>query len=130
MKTMVQKTFVFVLLTLSLAVIPILAQGKVTVDVAFDFSAAGTKFPAGSYALETTRQSGSAIWIRNLASGNSVAVPYITRLSPRSADKAEFVFDKDGDNAYLSEVYVPGTDGYHLKGAPGKHTHVSVQGKK
>ncbi len=60
--------------------------------------------------------------------GASVKVAFLTRLSSREGNP-QVVFDKDGDTYFLSEIYLAGKDGYHLQGAPGRHTHVKVDTK-
>ena len=47
-------------------------------------------------------------------------------LGQRPANESSVTFDKVGDAYYLAEVYISGSDGYHLQGAPGPHTHVKV----
>ena len=32
-----------------------------------------------------------------------------------------------GDELFLAEIYIVGTDGYFFKGAPGKHKHLVVK---
>jgi hypothetical protein len=56
--------------------------------------------------------------------------PVVTRLSPRTGEEAEVVFDVVGTDHYLSEVYMPGFDGYLLKAAESQHTHMKVKAKK
>jgi hypothetical protein len=119
-----------VVLILSLGAIPLLAQGKWVFDVSFEFSVGGAKLPAGRYELGISRQSLDIITVANLDTGKSIAVNYLTRLGPRNIEKPELVFDKDGDQAYLSEIHIPNIDGFHLQGAPGKHSHVSIIGTK
>jgi hypothetical protein len=43
------------------------------------------------------------------------------------ASEAKVVFDKVGDVYYLSEVWMPGSDGFLLMATKEKHTHVKVK---
>jgi hypothetical protein len=56
----------------------------------------------------------------------------ITRLGATEppAAEARLVFDKVGAVSYLSELWMPGSDGYLVHAAKGKHTHVSVKATK
>ena len=101
----------------------------VVTDIQFPFKAGGKEFSAGKYRIETILQS-EELTIRNEATGKAVVLSYTTRLSPRESEEGSVVFDKAGDQYYLSEIYMPGIDGFGLKGATGKHTHVKVKGSK
>ena len=56
-------------------------------------------------------------------------MPVTSRLSDRG-NEALVVFDKEGELYYLSEIFMPGIDGFQVKGATGKHTHVKVKAGK
>ncbi len=94
-------------------------------DIKFPFRAGSDSLPAGKYKI----QAGDVnLTIRNMDTGATIKVPFLTRLSSREG-KPELVFDKEGETFFLSEIYMAATDGYHLQGAPGKHTHVKVETK-
>ncbi len=97
-------------------------------NVPFPFKAAGKDFPAGKYLIDAGLPS-EELTIRNEATGKAAILPYDGRLSERG-DEALLVFDKQGDQHYLSEIYIPGLDGFELKAASGKHTHVKVKAGK
>ncbi|HYK91952.1 MAG TPA: hypothetical protein VE398_24510 [Acidobacteriota bacterium] len=98
---------------------------QMVVNVQFPFKAVGTDFPSGTYRIETSNtEEIHAITIRNLATGEAKIVPFLTRLSERETPAV--VFDKVGDQYYLSEIYMTGLDGFYIKAAPGTHTHVKV----
>ncbi len=99
----------------------------VTADIQFPFKAGGKEFSAGKYRLESDLQSGDII-LRNESTGKALLLPVTERLSGR--DEALVVFDKQGDQYYLSEIYMPGIDGFEVKAATGKHTHVKVKAGK
>jgi len=98
----------------------------VVANIDFPFKAGKTTFPAGKYSINQSPE--EELTIRSMDTGKGVIVPFTTRLSPREDNAALVVFDKDGDQYYLSEIYMPGIDGFALTGAPGKHTHVKVKG--
>ncbi len=97
-------------------------------NVPFPFKAAGKEFPAGKYRIDAGLPS-EDLTIRNEDTGKAAILPSAGRLSERG-DEALLVFDKQGEQNYLSEIYIPGIDGFELKGASGKHTHVKVKGGK
>jgi hypothetical protein len=109
-------------LVVALAAAPAQALDKARMNVAFAFSAADVTFPAGNYEFFFEKE--GQLTIREVAGGKHSVVSCSTRLSPRQISKPVLVFDKAGDKSYLTELYFPGADGYFLKGAPGKHTHI------
>ncbi len=103
-------------------------KNRITVDVSFKFSASGEMFTPGRYEIMADSQGAARLRIRSLPNGEVKFLNYMTRLSGRSDNKPQLVFDREGDTAYLTEIYLPGMDGYYLKGAPGEHKHTTVQG--
>ncbi len=97
------------------------------VNIQFPFKAMGKDFPAGKYQIEAELQPGE-LKLTNEATGQGAVMTYTTRLSER--DEALVVFDKQADKYFLSEIYIPGIDGFELKAAEGAHTHVKVKGSK
>ena len=120
---------VVALFVLSLSGKTLYAQSLV-VDVPFAFKAGDKEFAAGSYKIQPMKQSQNTISFRNTKTGETTLVPFITRLSPRGPGAGNVVFDKVGGQSYLSEVYLPGLDGFHLQGAPGEHTHAVLGSAK
>ncbi len=54
----------------------------------------------------------------------------LTRIAQVGTSEPVVVFDKAADGTcYLSEVHMPGIDGFTFRGAPAKHTHVKVTPK-
>lgn len=100
----------------------------VVANIPFSFMAGGKTLPAGEYQF-AEGSLGKEMAIRGENLKADVFAPVITRLGERPGDEAEVVFDKVGDNYYLSELHVPGMDGYLFQGAPGKHVHVRVKAK-
>jgi len=99
----------------------------ISVEIPFGFLAGGKLLPAGTYRF-TENESGGALKVTNVKTDESVMVPIFTRIAPQS--DAEVIFDKVGDKHHISEVYLPGVDGFLLKAAPARHTHVRAKGRK
>lgn len=108
-----------------------LAQGtpNLMADISFSFVAGTKTLPAGQYEFLPSNNELEML-VRNQKTGESTFVPVLTRLGPRSEGEAEVIFDLAGNQHYLSEVHVPGIDGFAFKAAPGKHTHVGVKARK
>jgi len=98
-------------------------------DIPFSFLAGTKTLPAGQYEFLPSVNE-LEMTVRNQKTGESVFVPVLTRLGPRSERDAEVVFDVSGNQHYLAELHVPGIDGFAFKAAPGKHSHVAVKAKK
>jgi hypothetical protein len=117
------------LLVLFLGVVAVYAQKPhATVQIPFAFTAAGTELPAGTYRLTTDTSNPHLFMIRNISGGASATVPVITRLSASDSPKPQVVFDKVGEKRILSEIYIPGVDGYQIAGTKNEHTHQKVTG--
>ena len=101
----------------------------VVADIPFSFMVSGKSLPAGPYQFAESAN-GNEITVSSTSGKTSLMAPVVTRLSSRTAEESEVVFDVVGKDYYLSEVYVPGYDGYQLKGAPGQHTHIKIKTKK
>ncbi len=99
------------------------------IDVPFSFVAGTKTLPAGEYTLQPSNRD-EEVTVRNAKSGETIFVPVLTRLGQRSGEQAEAVFDVAGNEHYLAELHIPTIDGFAFKGVPGKHSHVSVKGKK
>ncbi len=104
------------------------AQTSAFADVAFKFVAAGKDMAPGKYELRLDNDRSAFTLVSPSGSGEFLLT--VTRLAasePPSSD-TRFVFDKVGDTYYLSEVWLPGEDGYLLYAAKEKHTHRTVKG--
>jgi hypothetical protein len=99
----------------------------VTVEVPFGFYAGEKMLPPGTYSI-TEGDLENEVKITDLKSQENTKLQIFTRLGLRP--DAEVLFDKVGDVYRLSEVYIPGLDGFLFKAAQGKHTHIRIQGKK
>ncbi len=121
---------VSVILTLSL--LAVLAgnyayAGTLTVNIRQPFIAGGKSLPAGRYRILADDENAQFVTIRNLETSTSSEIRFDTRLSAREGENGSAVFDKVGDELYLSEIYIIGMDGFFFKSAPGKHKHLVVK---
>jgi hypothetical protein len=99
----------------------------VTGKIAFPFTAGGKALPAGQYDFV---RDGAGPTIRVVSAGKNMAlVPIITRMSGAihtTPNDSHIVFDKVGDKYALSEIWIPGQDGYMLSSTKGEHGHAVV----
>jgi hypothetical protein len=106
------------------AVAQVTASATVTID--FAFTASGKEMPAGEYLVRT--EPGRVTVSPMGASKEAVIMPVLTRLGRHDDDSfPELVFDKLGGKFLLSEVWVPGADGFMLLATAVEHDH-AIQG--
>lgn len=108
------------------------AAETVKAHVPFAFQVGKKTMPAGDYELQVDR-SQERVTIMSETKGPSAIEAILTYLAPTphsDADHAHLVFDKVGNNAYLSEVWEPGLDGVLLHTTQGKHEHSTVHAKR
>jgi hypothetical protein len=101
----------------------------VVANITFDFYVGKELMPAGTYNFDLDQKPGLVL-LSNAKNNKSLLATVLTRISQTPGEDTRVVFDKMGDNYYLSELHAPGTDGYHFVGAPGPHSHVSVKAGK
>jgi hypothetical protein len=117
------------LLVITLGVVAGFAQRpKAKVQIPFSFVAAGSELPAGTYTITTDTANPGLLLVRSETGGQNAQCPVITRLSPSESSKPQVVFDKMGEKRILSEVYLPGLDGFQLAGTTSEHSHQKVSG--
>ncbi len=99
------------------------------VNVPFKFNLNEKAFPAAMYYVRYEQSSDSVEVLgqsRNLLS----RVRVITRLAPspgaKSNGSVRLVFDQVGEERYLSEVWIPGADGFLLRATSERHKHATV----
>jgi hypothetical protein len=120
-----KKRFMSVLV---LAVIAVAGSGSLLsaqmmkVDIPFEFKVEDKVLSAGTYEIRHEKGS-SSLTLKNLDTSEMTRVPFITRLSKRPDREGSVAFDEANGASYLSEVYLPRVDGFHLQGAPGEHDH-------
>jgi hypothetical protein len=107
------------------------AQEGAVADIGFKFVAAGKTMPPGKYDL-TINSDRSAFTLAPDGKGAGVILVAMTRLAAPESPSSDtrFVFDKVGDNYFLSEMWLPGEDGYLFYAAKEKHTHQVVTGQR
>ena len=101
---------------------------ELTAKVPFQFMVGDKMLPAGAYVVEG--QGAAEMKIRALKGEWTATAPVITRLAKENhsehGTKVNLVFDIVGDKHYLSEVWMPGQDGYLVRGTTESHTHAVV----
>src|SRR5512139_1407071 len=99
--------------------------------IPFDFVANGKAFTAGQYSLGANL-AGEILTLQPLGlKGTSAFLPVEARLGERKQlSEPELIFDKVNGKLYLSELFVPGEDGYLVLSTTVKHTHEAVKGSK
>ena len=102
---------------------------SIRANVPFQFVVETKAMPAGQYnfvraendeAIQVTAVGGKA---------QSVTALIVTRLGTEihtTPQDAHIVFDKVGDTYFLSELWIPGLDGFLLHATKGKHEHKTV----
>jgi hypothetical protein len=99
-----------------------------TFNVDTKFTAANKTFEAGRYEARFDGAGGFIV----RGSKSQGRIPVITRLARMSQDsQPRFVFDRlETGEQILSEIWLPGEDGYLVCTLEKQHNHVSVQGQK
>jgi hypothetical protein len=107
------------------------AAGAVSVNIPFSFVVKDKEMPAGRYEIRVEGKDESKLLIRSNEGGGTVFALVIERLADTGATEPKVVFDKMQDGkSYLSEVHIPGQDGYLVGISKGRETHVVVTGKE
>ena len=119
------RNLVMLILSILLLAVFASAQGPspiVKAKIPFAFSVQGKVLSAGEY--EFTESTKQAMSVRG--SGGVAFAPIITRLAAgihTTPQDSHNVFDKVGDSHILSEIWVPGEDGFMLHTTKEKHEH-------
>ncbi len=107
------------------------AASAIAVDIPFSFIVKDKEMPAGRYEIRTEGGDERELAVRSKEGGGQVLVQVIERLADTGAKQPKLVFDKMADGkSYLSEVHIPGRDGFLVGIAKGRETHVTVSGKE
>ncbi len=106
------------------------AQGQTTsVKIGFSFMAQGKSLPAGKYNLEVT--SAGRVVLHAEKGGAATELKPIKALGQDgNGEETKLVFDKIGSIHFLSEVWLPGQDGYLVGTSTGTHEQEVVKAKK
>jgi len=101
-----------------------------SVDVPFSFIVKDQELPAGSYEIRVQGEAEDYVAVRNTKGGKPVLALVMERLADIGAEHSKVVFDKMPDGkVYLSEIHIPGKDGFLVGMAKGRETHVTLTGK-
>jgi len=112
---------VFVLLAAASAY----GQTTVSAKIPFPFTASGRSLPAGQYDFVRDTND-EAIRVTGAVKGSGAVAMVISRLAEgmhTTPQDAHIVFDKVGEKYFLSEVWIPGADGFLLHVTKEKHEH-------
>jgi hypothetical protein len=107
----------------------VLQAQSATVDIGFPFTAGGKSFPAGTYRIDGSPD-GPVVLRATKPPGEIVSMMVITFLGRHDNDTfPELVFDKTASGLYLSEVWMPGLDGWLVLSTKERHQHQVLQSK-
>jgi hypothetical protein len=105
------------------------AQARYDFKFTGAFVANGKAFPAGGYGMSVNTADDLVTLTPTDGKGESVAMAVQTRIAERKPPtRPEVVFDKLGGQLYLSDLLLPGQDGYVPLATKAKHTHESMAG--
>lgn len=101
------------------------ATPQLKAAIPFRFFVSGQEMPAGTYHF-AEKSSANAVTVTDMQTKKTVMVPVITSISNASGETSAVIFDKVGEQYYLTELHIPGADGFLFEGAHAQHTHVSI----
>jgi hypothetical protein len=107
------------------------AQTQYDFKISSSFVANGKTLPAGNYVF-SVNPAGDLVKLESKdTNGSSALLAVETRVAERKplADP-ELVFDKLNGQLLVSELLIPGEDGYLLLVTKGKHTHEAMKGAR
>lgn len=121
------------LVALSVAVLALAAgtagaAGIMAVDIPFSFVVNDKEMSAGRYEIQPAGSHENRLILRRAGGGGAVVMTVIERLADTGAKEPQVVFDRVESKNYLSEVHIPGGDGFLVGIAKGRETHVVVKG--
>jgi hypothetical protein len=100
-----------------------------SVKVGFSFYAAGKEYQSGNYTIEVT-PAGHVV-LHAAKGGAVVDLTPMKSLGPNDKIQSpKLVFNLIGSDRFLSEVWLPGQDGYLVGSVSGPHDQESVGGGK
>jgi hypothetical protein len=123
---------VFLAVTLTTAFAAGHSTAPKSVEVPFTFTVAGETFGAGRYRV-TAETSGDNPVVVLQNGGREIKLPVIARLAAKdkTAGDAKMIFDKAKGEHFLSEVWLPGQDGFLVFSAKGEEGHdIAEESKK
>jgi hypothetical protein len=90
--------------------IPASAQTNLEVTVPFAFSVGNQHLPAGHYRVQS--QSSYFLSIRNVETAGTTVVTVRSENGRHLQGNSRLVFDREGNQNYLTQVWAPDTDSY------------------
>jgi hypothetical protein len=90
--------------------IPASAQTNLDVTVPFAFSVGNQHLPAGHYRVQS--QSDSFLSIRNVKTAGAIVVMVRSENGRHLQGNSRLVFDCEGNQNYLTQIWAPDTDRY------------------
>jgi hypothetical protein len=123
------RRLVVISLVTLLATCSVYAQSRSSrVKISFPFSAGGKQFPAGQYFFAPD-DAARVVKLTSVDGKANASIPVLTRtaraIHTTPAD-THVVFDKVGQTPVLSELWIPGRDGYVLNAPAKEHEHEVV----
>jgi hypothetical protein len=107
------------------------AQTRYDFKIPNGFVANGKTCAAGNYAFSVDPASDVITLEPTSTKSPAISLPVETRVSERKPlTQPEVVFDKLNGQLVLSELLIPGEDGYLLVVTKAKHSHESVMGSR
>ena len=102
--------------------------GSLRVNIPFKFYFDTTELGPGEYLISNSTTRSPFITLRAVKETKTHQAVIVTRLAgsgsqPRSP---KLVFDTVGENKYISEVWLPGKDGFLVRGTPEEHKHQTL----
>src|SRR6266542_2231507 len=116
MKQRALKTLAGVSLFLTFAAVSANAQavGEISLKVPFDFYAGTQQLPAGEYTVRQVSSAGDALLrVENRHSSASATVLAFRVQSPAAPERGQLVFEEDGEQYFLTQVWTGGGDAGH-----------------
>ena len=106
------------------------AAGAFTVDVPFAWVVNDTNvMPAGHYEIRVQGGENSSLLIIKGSGNTTVMVNVIERLADTGGEKIKVVFDNVKGKHFLSEVHLPGQDGFLVGITKGEESHEVLTAK-
>lgn len=98
---------------------------KMVVDIPYAFTASGGQLPAGHYEVSLNGVAHQTVTFRSPDGKNSATAMISTAIAadPDKPVGAKLVFDIVGEKHILSEIWMPGHDGYLITGYVNDSAH-------
>ena len=131
MRRVLSSLAVTALFVLAASAIGLAQEQTAMFKVGFPFVVEGKTMPAGDYEIRVSEDR-TILTLLGEPKGKGVFFGAITRLAAQGTAEGDtrVIFDKVGDTCYLSEVWLPGEDGFLIYAAKEKHSHQAITGQK